>query len=464
MLARRFSEVASSQTDRAPRCHAGGMAGGEALEAGEDRSADPGAVDPVATEAHGPRALRAHDERAARAAEEPAALRRAGTAASEVGRSAESAGEPTRRARLFAFAEARHVPLRAILAVDLVAVATYVAAILVVKLREVILLVVISGFLALVLNPPVAALERRGLRRGAAAGVVFLFGVIAFVALAFAFGYPLVRGLTHFADEAPRLVRQAEHGRGWIGHLVHRYHLEAKVREYSPELAKVARNLARPALSLGKATLSAIVGLATIAMLTLLFMLEAPRLSRGLLGAMRPERAERVRAVAAQVSRAVTGYMVGNLLTSLVAGVVVLVDLLVLGVPFAPLLAIWVGIVDLLPMVGGLLAGVVVVVVAAVHSLVAGIVTLVVFLVYQQVENHVLNPVVMSRTVRISPLLVLLAVLVGANVGDLVGAAFGGFVGALLAIPLAGALQVVAREAWAWGRERPGPGGAPESS
>ncbi|MGH3288687.1 MAG: AI-2E family transporter, partial [Streptosporangiaceae bacterium] len=82
------------------------------------------------------------------------------------------------------------------------------------------------------------------------------------------------------------------------------------------------------------------------------------------------------------------------------------------------------------------------------QGLTAGVVTLVVFLIYTQVENHILNPVIMSRTVKINPLLVLMSVLVGAELGSLVGGLFGGFVAALLAIPIAGALQVLVREAW----------------
>ena len=70
------------------------------------------------------------------------------------------------------------------------------------------------------------------------------------------------------------------------------------------------------------------------------------------------------------------------------------------------------------------------------------------FIAYQQIENHILNPVIMAKTVKISPLLVLVAVLVGASLGSLVGGLFGGFVAALLAIPLAGALQVLLKEAW----------------
>ena len=109
-------------------------------------------------------------------------------------------------------------------------------------------------------------------------------------------------------------------------------------------------------------------------------------------------------------------------------------------------LGAFVAVVDLLPLVGGLLAGVPVVVIAAIHSVPAGITMLIVFLVYQQVENHVLNPVILSRTVRLNPFWVLLAVLIGATLGGRIGADLGTFVGALIGIPVGGALQVVVRE------------------
>ena len=116
--------------------------------------------------------------------------------------------------------------------------------------------------------------------------------------------------------------------------------------------------------------------------------------------------------------------------------------------PFPLLWALWVALVDFLPMIGGALAGIPIVLFAPSHSLTAGIVTLIVFLVYTQLENHVLNPVIMSKTVRITPLLVLVSVLVAASLGDWIGGLFGGFVAALLAIPAAGAFQVIVREAW----------------
>src|SRR5208283_1929672 len=117
--------------------------------------------------------------------------------------------------------------------------------------------------------------------------------------------------------------------------------------------------------------------------------------------------------------------------------------------PFAGVLSVRVGIINFLPLVGLLLAVVQTVALAQLHSWPAGIVTLVVFLFYQQIENHILNPIVMSRTVRLNPLWVLLAILVGAELGVLVGSTFGGLIGALLAVPAASAIQVIARDLWA---------------
>jgi predicted PurR-regulated permease PerM len=166
------------------------------------------------------------------------------------------------------------------------------------------------------------------------------------------------------------------------------------------------------------------------------------------LGLLSPERAERYARVGAEINRSLTGYALGNLLTSLIAGLVVFVTLAALGVPFPLLWALWVALVDFLPMIGGALAGIPTVLFAVGHSLTAGVVTLLMFVAYTQVENHILNPVVMSRTTKVNPLLVLMSVLVGTSVGDWVGGTFGAFVAALVSIPLAGALQITVRELW----------------
>jgi predicted PurR-regulated permease PerM len=360
-----------------------------------------------------------------------------------------SARPDGRLARLWKAADERHVPLRTIVVTVAVVAATYLAGKLIYRLRDIVLLILVAGFLAVLLNPIVVYLQQRWVpRRGAAVAIVTFWAVLVFIGLAIAFGYPLVKGITHLADRLPSYVASAQHGKGWIGHIVRRYHIQTWVQRNAPKLVGYAQSLSKPALTLGKGAVSLVIELATIFVLVLLLLLEGPKMRRGLLSQMAPERAAAVTRVAGDVNRAVTGYMLGNLLTSIIAGAVVFVTLMILGVPFPFLWGLWVALVDFLPMIGGALAGIPTVLFAFGQGLTAGLVTLAVFIVYTQVENHVLNPVVMSKTVRISPLLVLLAVLVSASIGSLIGGLFGGFVAALLAIPAAGALQVLVRELW----------------
>jgi predicted PurR-regulated permease PerM len=133
----------------------------------------------------------------------------------------------------------------------------------------------------------------------------------------------------------------------------------------------------------------------------------------------------------------------GNLLISLIAGTLTTVLLLILGVPFAVALGVIVAILDLIPLAGATIAAIIIGTVAFLHSITAGIVVVVFFIAYQQVENHFLQPVIYSRTVQLSPLAVLIAVLIGAKVA--------GILGALGAIPVAGAIQVVLLD---WQRAR----------
>jgi len=366
----------------------------------------------------------------------------------------------TRRSRLWRAAEARHVPLRAILVTVAVVVATYLSGKIIDRLRDVILLLVVAGFVALLLNPLVVGLQRRVGRRGIAVTLVTLLAVCAFAGLAFAFGYPLVNGISHLADNLPTYLSNAQHGEGWIGRIVTKYHLQTWVDKNAPKLVSYGRDLAHPALSLGKGAVSLVFSLFTIFVLVVLVLLEAPKLRTGLLGVMTPERADRYSTIARDVNRSVTGYMLGNFATSVIAGVVVLATLFLLRVPFPVLWALWVALVDFLPMIGGALAGIPVVLFALTHSVSAGVVTLVVFLIYTQVENHILNPVIMSRTVRINPLLVLVSILVGASLGSWIGGFFGGFVAALLAIPAAGAIQVIVKAIWQSTAQAPAAGEA----
>ena len=374
-------------------------------------------------------------------------------------------GAPTRRGRLRVAAAARGVPLATIITAVAVVAFAYLAGKLIYRLRDVLLMMMVAGFIALILNPLVVYLQHRWIRRrGWAVAVVTIWAALVFTGLVLAFGHPLVHGLTHLPQRLPAYVQDAQHGHGPIGHLVRRFHLAAWAQRNAPKLQSLGAGLAKPALTVGKGAMSLVATLGSIAVLALLLLLEGPKMRRGLLSLMPPERATRYARIAHEINQSVTGYMVGNLLTSVIAGVVVFVTLTALAIPFPLLWAIWVALVDFLPMVGGALAGIPTVLFALGHSLTAGIVTATVFIAYQQIENHVLNPVVMSRTVNVNPLLVLVSVLVGTSIGSWVGGFFGSFVAALISIPAAGALQILVRELWqATTPEGPPPDGEPAS-
>jgi predicted PurR-regulated permease PerM len=309
-------------------------------------------------------------------------------------------------------------------------------------------MIFVGGFIALILNPAVTYVQRRIPRRGWAVTVVIAWASLVFLGLAILFGYPLLNGLTHFSARLPTYMRDAADGQGWVGHLARQFHLQQWAARNAPKLQTLATTLARPALSFGKGAASAIGTALTIFGLATLLLLEGPKMGDALLAGLSPERAGRYARIAREINASVTGYVVGDLATSVIAGVVVYVTLAILGVPFPLLWGLWVALVDFLPMVGGALAGIPTVLFAATHSLTAGIVMAAVFVAYQQLENHILNPLIMSRTVKVNPLLVLLAVLFGTSLGDWVGGIFGGFVAALLSIPCAAALQVIIREIW----------------
>jgi predicted PurR-regulated permease PerM len=358
----------------------------------------------------------------------------------------------TWRSRFSGRAERRGVPLATIVvsaAVVIGLVDLNAALILALwALRTIVVYVVVAFFVTLLLVPAVRLLKRLGLPHGGAVLLVFLVGFAAFLGLVYLFTEPLVTSAIHFGKEVPGLVRATQHGRGPLGRLVYRLHLQKYLSQGSADITKNVTTVLKPAtaLSVGAAAVSTVVSLVTIAVLTFFTMLEAPRLWGGFLHMFQPDTAERVNRVVNEAIRSVTGYMLGNTLTSAIAGIVVGITLGILGVPFAVLLGVFVALVDLLPLVGGLLAGVPVVVIAAIHSVPAGIVMLIVFLVYQQIENHVLNPVIMSRTVRLNPFWVLLAVLVGATLGGRIAGGLGAFVGALVGIPVGGAVQIIVRE------------------
>ncbi|HEY1826048.1 MAG TPA: AI-2E family transporter [Acidimicrobiales bacterium] len=363
--------------------------------------------------------------------------------------SSENDGVPSRRSLLLKRAESYHVPLMTILVTIGIIILVYFTGRLLYRLRDILVLMIVGGFVALILNPLVVWFQHHHVaRRGFAVAIVMGIAVLVFLGLAFAFGYPLVNALTHLANKLPTYVREAEHNRGWIGHLLHKYHVQRWVEKNSSKLISFAKGLSKPALKFGEGAATLVLALVTLFAFVVLLLLESPKIRRFGLSNLAPAKSAWIARVGAEISKVALGYMVGSMIMSILAGFVIFITLLCVSVPFALVFGLWVALVDFLPQIGGALAGIPVVLFALVHSVQAGVVTFIVFMVYTQLENHVLRPVIMSRSVKINALTVFIAILIGAEVGSWVAGDFGGLIGVLLAVPAAATVHVISREVW----------------
>jgi predicted PurR-regulated permease PerM len=303
--------------------------------------------------------------------------------------------------------------------------------------RQVLTWTLVAVFLALALNPAVEFFQRRGLkRRGISAAVTFLLTIGAIVALFSLFVPTLVNEARGFADALPGYINDVSAGRGPLGRLADRYELEARVREaVNKGGAESLLGFSGTALAVTKSVLTFVVAVVTITFMTFFMLLEGPAWMERFYSLLPEGSRGRWERVGHQIYRTIGGYVTGNLLISVIAGIASTLILLILGVPYAVALGLLVAILDLIPLAGATLAAIIVTTVAFLHSIPAGIIVLVFFIVYQQVENHVLQPLVYSRTVQLSPLAILISILIGAKIA--------GVLGALAAIPVAGAIQVL---------------------
>jgi predicted PurR-regulated permease PerM len=303
--------------------------------------------------------------------------------------------------------------------------------------RQVLTWLLIALFLALAMNPLVEWFQRRGVRRrGLAAALTFLVVGAALVGLGALFIPTLVSEANGFVRQVPDYVQDVTEGRGPLGSFAERYDVVERLRS-SVEEGGASRVLgvSGTALAITKSVLTLIVAVVTIAFVTFFMLLEGPRWLERLYGVLPEDSRDRWRGIGHQIYRTVGGYVTGNLFISIIAGTATTILLLILDVPYAVALGLLVAILDLIPLAGATIAAIIVSTVAFLDGTVNGIIVLVFFVAYQQIENHVLQPLVYSRTVQLSPLAILIAVLIGAELA--------GVVGALAAIPVAGTIQVL---------------------
>ncbi|WP_432572157.1 AI-2E family transporter [Kineococcus sp. SYSU DK005] len=321
---------------------------------------------------------------------------------------------------------------------------------LVVHTLQVLTWIVVAAFFAVALYPVVGWVERKllgGRRRSLATLLVFLLIVLALAGVGTLFVVPLAQEGTRFAGQLPQLIDDARAGRGPVGTLLERTNALQYAQDNEDRIRSFATGLTTPAAGVLSGVASGLAGAASIFVLAFLMVLEGPKVVDGFVNLFHPPTAVRLRRVGADCAKSVTGYLSGNLLISVICGALTYAVLKIAGVPFAGLIALFVGITDLIPLVGATIGAVVASIAGFVHSVPAGIAVVVFFLVYQQLENHLLQPLIFSRTVKLNPLTVIVAILLAVELA--------GILGALLAIPVASIVQVIARDVWDHRRGRP---------
>ena len=312
--------------------------------------------------------------------------------------------------------------------------------VLVLQAWHVLTWILIAALLAAALNPAVEAFERRGLKRGYAASIVFGLALLVLTGIGFLVIPPLVSQVSDFVNAVPDLIDDITAGRGPFGWLQDDYQIVDRIRAaIEKQGVGGVLGLGEPVLDIVRSVVTAVVGAITVIFLTFFMLLEGPRTIQGTL-ALLPERTRpRYERVGRDIYRAISGYVTGNLLISLVAGVLSAIVLFAVGSEFAVALGLLVAILDLIPLAGATLAAILVSTVIFIETdWIRCLIVIAFFIGYQQFENHVLQPLVYGRTVQLSPLAVLCAVLIGAQLA--------GILGALLAIPVAGSLLAIGRE------------------
>jgi predicted PurR-regulated permease PerM len=295
-------------------------------------------------------------------------------------------------------------------------------------------LVLVAVLFAVALNPAVEFFVCRGLTRGSAAALVFVLALCGIGALGLLLIPPLVRQISNFIGALPDLVASVNDGNGWLGDLERRFH----VLEYLPGVVAGGsgeRGVAGSGLDVVLGVLGTAAGTVIVAFLTFFMLLEGPTWVGRLLALIPEPSRMRSERVAYGIYRTVGGFVSGNLVASVLAGLTATVALVATGVSYAIPLGLLVGFLDLLPIFGMIVALVVMAVVSFAHSVVAGIVVVGLVFVYHQFEVYMLRPLIYGRTIELSPLAVLVAVVIGTELA--------GVLGALAAIPVAGSINVV---------------------
>ncbi|MBA2505136.1 MAG: AI-2E family transporter [Thermoleophilaceae bacterium] len=313
------------------------------------------------------------------------------------------------------------------------------------RIREVIGLVFISVFLAIALGPAVDWLDRFMLR-GFGIAIVYVGLLVAIFGIGLVLVPPVVDGIEQLAKDAPSYlddIRDSDTLRQYDD----KYSITEKLEDQAEKLPAELGSAAGELQSVTVGVFAGLVKLITVLVMTAFLLADGKRMWEWIEAQLTGERAKRFQAVGRDIYRAVGGYVIGNFAISFIAGMLTYIALTALGVPFAVPLAVLVAFLDLIPLVGATIGGIIVgLVILATEGLADALIYTVILIVYQQLESHILQPFIYGKTVQLHPLLVIIAILIGATLL--------GILGALVAIPVAAAVQIVVKD---WWKYRPKP-------
>ena len=306
-----------------------------------------------------------------------------------------------------------------------------------IEIRGVLLLLLTAAFLAIGLNPAVEWLERRDMRRGFAVGAVLALVLLFFVGFGFAVVPPIVEQAQELVERAPQYVDELRTNER-IARLDERFGLLDRAEERLEDPERLGMSAAGGVLNVGRIVLGFLVSTLTVLIVTLYFLANLPSIKANAFRLVPRTRRARVGLLTDEILSRVGGYVAGAVTIAGLASLLTFLLLELLEVPFAVALSLVVFLTGLIPLIGATIGALVITVVALFTSIQAGVVVAVYYLIYQQVENYFLYPRIMQRSVDVSPAATVVAVLIG---GSLLGV-----LGALLAIPIAAAVQLVLNE------------------
>jgi predicted PurR-regulated permease PerM len=304
--------------------------------------------------------------------------------------------------------------------------------------RQTLTWIVIGTVLAVALDPVVDSVQRRTqVRRGVAIGLVGGAVVGAGLAVVIFLGPPAVREAQSFSSDLPGVVERLGE-LPIVGDRLREANAPERVQEFIEELPTRLSNDDEPLVRIIETAFGGALATFSVVLVTLVLLLDGHRIVQGLRRVVPFSRRDEVDRVLDVLTRTIGHYFAGSLFVAVLSGLAMLVVGLALGVPLAPLAAIWAMLTNLVPQIGGFLGGSFFVLLGFADSPRTGVLCLAYFLVWQQIENHVITPTIVGEAVDLSPPTTMMAALVG-------GAA-AGVPGALVAVPLIGSAKAIYRE------------------